>query len=222
MSNRTNPLAEQRELLRQAREAAAAGALETMLACLHSSAVLDGLYRHCAKSHRGAPPSVIERAIAKAVEALQAEAYSGQRIDNPGAFLWKVCERRMTDAMRARPPRVVGLEDHDVAPEGRAVSEDRLREAVKEARSLLPLIRGERQREFIEVHLDAIENGIYFTSDEELADILGTTPGNVQVIRHRAFSRWRRLAQEKGLLRAVDSLVVEGSTAEQEEDEDDE
>jgi len=222
MGDRTDdPLAEQRALLQQAKEAAAEGDLEVMLACLHSSAVLDGLYRYHARIHRRAPPSVIEKAIAAAVQALEARAYSGQRIDDPGAFLWKVCERRMKDAMRANPPPVDPWDDEDDVPtEPRAVSENRLEEAVKVARSLLPLIRSERQRQFIEVHLDAIQEGIYFTSDEELGDLLGITPQYVQVLRHRAFSRWRRLAQENGLVEQIEPLVEEGLTTEQQEDED--
>lgn len=110
-------------------------------------------------------------------------------IERPGAYWYVVSRRAAADRARrrgaearalvryARDRTLAAAEETATAGCGVAVSAEALRAAVDGLRP--------RQRKLVELELCGVVDA------QELAQCLGTTPGNVRVLRHRAHRRLR-------------------------------
>ena len=134
---------------------------------------------------RSSADDIVQEVLASVVVALR-----GGRIEHPehlGAYVFSACRRRIADAHRTEARRsalrneicITGAPatKHAQVPEEKHLDVDQV------VLALTPLSGRERQ----------IINET-FTADrsaEEIAESIGTTPGHVRVLRHRALAKMR-------------------------------
>jgi len=195
------------DLLAAAQAAARIGDAPEMLRNLFTTPVADGLTRRLAARWPRIPRSVVDTAIAAAIDTLFVEVQGGGRVRSVVSFLYKVAHRRIDDFHRANevaevispPDDLAGI----IAETPPASSDDEVeamrRTAISIARRLLPQLGQGKVIEVMSYVIDAVEAERYDLPNEEIGEALGITADAVRSLMSRGFQRLERLARAEGL-----------------------
>lgn len=127
------------------------------------------------------PPGAIDDVESDVLLRFSRKVYSGDEITNPVGLLLRMATFCRADFHANRPATELSLGEWDAACDDAALDDLAVSAAIEEL--LAPL--GDRQRDA--VWLRIIEG----RSSAEVATMLGTTAGNIDVIVHRALARMR-------------------------------
>jgi RNA polymerase sigma factor (sigma-70 family) len=127
------------------------------------------------------PPGAIDDVESDVLLRFSRKFYSGDEITNPVGLLLRMATFCRADFHANRPATELSLGEWDAACDDAALDDLAVSAAIEEL--LAPL--GDRQRDA--VWLRIIEG----RSSAEVATMLGTTAGNIDVIVHRALARMR-------------------------------
>jgi RNA polymerase sigma factor (sigma-70 family) len=127
------------------------------------------------------PPGAIDDVESDVLLRFSRKVYSGDEITNPVGLLLRMATFCRADFHANRPATELSLGEWDAACDDAALDDLAVSAAIEEL--LAPL--GDRQRDA--VWLRMIEG----RSSAEVATMLGTTAGNIDVIVHRALARMR-------------------------------
>lgn len=190
--------------LQAAEQAARSGDAATMLVNLFSTPVVDGLTRQLVARWPRCPRSIIDTAVATAIDTLYTSVQNGTPIRSVVAFLLKVANCRIEDFRRStgaseqiRAPEemsnvVLGVDADDV-------HRDRIRrEALAVARRFLPQLGQGKVIDAMRLVFDAAEAERVDLPADEVAQALGITPNAARALISRGFQRLERLARDAG------------------------
>jgi RNA polymerase sigma factor (sigma-70 family) len=127
------------------------------------------------------PPGAIDDVESDVLLRFSRKAYSGDEITNPVGLLLRMAIFCRADFHANRPPTEPSLGDRDAASDDAALEDIAVSAAVTDL--LAPL--GDRQRDVVWQRI------IEGRSSAEVAAMLETTSGNIDVILHRALGRMR-------------------------------
>lgn len=127
------------------------------------------------------PPGAIDDVESDVLLRFSRKVYSGDEITNPVGLLLRMATFCRADFHASRPATELSLGEWDAASDDAALDDLAVSAAIEEL--LAPL--GDRQRDA--VWLRIIEG----RSSAEVATMLETTAGNIDVIVHRALARMR-------------------------------
>jgi RNA polymerase sigma factor (sigma-70 family) len=127
------------------------------------------------------PPGAIDDVESDVLLRFSRKVYSGDEITNPVGLLLRMATFCRADFHANRPATELSLGEWDAACDDAALDDPAVSAAIEEL--LAPL--GDRQRDA--VWLRIIEG----RSSAEVATMLETTAGNIDVIVHRALARMR-------------------------------
>lgn len=203
----------QRDLLQQAKEAAAANDPRKMLEALYQSFVLDSLTRRIVSKWSSLSPEDVELIVAEAIDALYVAISTGKRIDNLIAYLWKVANNKLYDYYRLQQNhRPLTSEDFDQIADHPGELEDELDNGSEDldweenrpqvialVRSLLPRLGQHNVQNVMAYILEAMEKECKGISNMEIAKKLGLSLEVVRQSKHRGFQRLEKIVREQGL-----------------------
>lgn len=216
--------------LEVARQAAAAGRPDRMLAALVASRYLDGLTRRLENDWRGRlPRSEIEDCVAIAVDGAYDAVAHGRLVRNLGAWIWKVASNkaidRWTDDYQLRAVMESDtLSDSRADPEidsdsAQRLAEYRAKEASRVARLLLPRIGQGQIVDVMTMVIDAVEQGLEDLSPSAIGETLALSASAVRSLLSRGFERLEREARREGITlpEAVPGIVRDDDSEDCEE-----
>lgn len=131
------------------------------------------------------PRAAIDEVESDVVLGFATKVWSGAQIANPAGLLVRLATFRRADYLAGRRNGELGVEDWDSPATDPALDDLATEAAVTELLSCLT----ERQRDVVWQRI--IED----RTSAEVAAAQGTTPGNVDVIVHRALARMREALQ---------------------------
>ena len=195
--------------VRHAADRAALGDVKGMLEALTVSGFLAGLVRQASDQYDALPRHEIENCVAEAVDGFFVAASDGRRISNPGGWLWKATWNKAADLWRQHYSSRVEMDEsayagaeHD-GPRERAAADaraDRLRdEALRQARSLLPLVGTGQVVEVTRLILDAVADGLPDLPAKDIAEIVGISEAAARTLASRGLGRLERAARRAGI-----------------------
>ena len=132
----------------------------------------------------GAPRDVVDDLEAQVWARFTKRVYSGSELTNPVGLLMRMAQRVRADHFAGRKV-TEPLEDQDAGADDPAIDQLATAQCVEELLARL----SDRQREVVRLRI------IEGRSSAEVAQLQGTTPGNIDVIVHRALARLREEAR---------------------------
>jgi DNA-directed RNA polymerase specialized sigma24 family protein len=199
----------QDELLKVAARAASNGQPAEMLEALVASRFLDGLLRVLERRWGSRlPRSELENCVAVAVDSAYAAVAKGRQLDNLTGWLWKAACNRANSCWTDDYARRVEVEPDELdapaddaadAEERRRLAEQRIAEAIKLARILLPRIGEGQLLDVMTIVINAVERGVQDLSPSVIAEALDLSVDAVRALPSRGFDRLAREARSEGI-----------------------
>lgn len=192
------------ELLKEAIEAAKAGDVERMSACLMSSRFPDGLIRRVEQMWHKLSHEDARDIVAESIEALYGKVRCEELITDIKAWLSKATRLRASTANRRRIRRSeVSLDapeygDYQLAVEPRYDQHVIRQEAVRQLKTAVSQIQGYNIRRVLEYLFEAVEGGMFPVPAIEIAEALELEEANVRQCVRRGFKRLQDVLKAEG------------------------
>lgn len=192
---------------RAAQEAASQGDPVKLFGVLLEEHALDGLMRRLKAGWSEIPDDEMEEIAADALEVLYYRMREGATITNAIGFIWKTAYFKCQEYHRLHAHfEKVSIDMLDETTDlggtelGDLEARERLRiEAIRQARSLVPLLRSANIQTVMSYVIDAVEKGLPDVSNQEIAEALHMEVKTVKNCLHRGFERLSRIAKEQGM-----------------------
>jgi len=196
--------------LDKAIEAAARKDVVSFIQHIYDSRFLDGAERTL-EDGWGLDKEATHEILSDSVDRLYEAAVKKGTILFPGAYFYKIIERKATDYYRSHKK----FEEFDDTREYYSLTSEqagekrisydseeehdaRVKEGIKIARSLLPKIGEENVQKVMSYIINAVESGVIDISNSEIAEAIGLSEVSVRKWKQRGFERLKRVAIKEG------------------------
>lgn len=199
-----------RDLMEDARDAAAGGNFRAMMDAIVESHFLDALYRYLLKDWSQFDESDAADLVGQAVDEFYRRAREGTKIWKPRSYLFQILQKLAIKEHERRKPlteldEVTGAEAAQRACQEQQIlintvpRADRVRAAIQIARQLIPGVGEGRLQQVCEFYIDAVEKELPSVEDETLAETFGISLETARRLKNRALERLAREARKAGV-----------------------